>query len=65
VRAEIDITDMADDPENIELDVTGPIMQDEWTLVIGDISITARTDQVSRLRDVLCEHFGDSGEAEE
>lgn len=64
MRIDIDITDMADDPENISMDVDGPISHDEWRLVMGDISINARTDQVMLLREILNEHFGGEEEAD-
>jgi len=64
-RTEIDITDLPDDPEMIEVDVGAPITHDEWTIHFADLSIAMRTDQMMRLRNTLCEHFGSPNEVKE
>lgn len=58
-RIEIDLTDIADDPENIEIVTDKPIHNDEWIFQIGDVILTIRTDQLLSLQRVINEIFGD------
>jgi hypothetical protein len=58
-RTEINLTDIADDPENIELVTESASYIDEWIICIGDLQLTMRADQILRLHKILSDNFGD------